>query len=97
MIKYIEFSKQLIIQRRIEVCKQMQLGRSTFYKRIQEGLFPPPFSLGERAVGFFAHETNAMIRAMAAGKSNDELKTLVKILLEYRKNPSLNLHELEVK
>lgn len=74
MINFINFSEQLIIQRRVEVCEQLKVGRSTFHNRINEGLFPPSFSLGGRAAGYFAYETNAMIRAMAAGKSNDELK-----------------------
>lgn len=97
MINFINFPEQLIIQRRAEVCEQLKVGRSTFHNRINVGLFPPSFSLGGRAAGYFAYETNAMIRAMAAGKSNDELKNLVNILIEYRKTPRINLQKVEVK
>jgi prophage regulatory protein len=88
MNKYINFSEQLLIQRRKEACVQMGIGRSTIYNFINEGVFPPPFSIGDRSVGFFAHETNAILRAMAAGKSKKEIKELVSCLIEYRQNPN---------
>jgi len=34
------------------------LSRSTIYLRIEEGSFPPPVSLGDRAVGWIEAEVN---------------------------------------
>ena len=35
---------------------QVGLGRSTIYKRVREGTFPPPVNLGDRAVGWIQAE-----------------------------------------
>ena len=56
------------------------LSRSTTYVHIAQGLWPKPVSLGARAVGFPADECEAVIAARIAGKSNDEIRALVKKL-----------------
>lgn len=56
------------------------LSRSTTYLRIAQGLWPRPVSLGARAVGFPADECEAINAARIAGKSNDEIRALVKKL-----------------
>jgi prophage regulatory protein len=60
------------------------LSKSTLRRRIQEGLFVPPCSLGERAFAFLELEVNTILNAMAAEKSTDEIKELVKNLVEQR-------------
>jgi prophage regulatory protein len=60
------------------------LSKSTLRRRIQEGLFVPPCSLGERAIAYIENEIQAVLAAMAAGKSKDELRALVSHLVEQR-------------
>ena len=79
-------TNNLKFERKSETLKRYALSSSTFYVRIKEGLIPPPVSLGERAVGFPEHETNAVLSAMIAGKSKDEIKALVALLVDQRKN-----------
>ncbi|MEH6473612.1 MAG: AlpA family phage regulatory protein [Halopseudomonas sp.] len=75
---------QLKIQRKPETLSRYGLARSTFHTRINEGLIPPPISLGERAVGFAAHETDQVLAFMMAGKSKEQIRTLVAHLIEQR-------------
>lgn len=60
-------------------------SRSTIYLRIEQGLFTKPVSLGARAVGWPAGEVAALNAARIAGKSEDEIRALVKRLEEARK------------
>jgi len=67
------------------VCKASGKSRSTLYLRVKDGLFPPPVSIGARAVGWPAEEIDAINRAHIAGKSDDEIRKLVASLLVARK------------
>ncbi|MFT6919825.1 MAG: prophage regulatory protein [Cognaticolwellia sp.] len=78
-------SRQLIINRKPEVLKRLGLAKSTLHDRINQHLLPPPIALGARAVGFLQHEIDAVLAAMAAGKNNDEIKSLVLALVAQRK------------
>ena len=60
------------------------LSKSTLRRRIQEGLFVPPCSLWDRAVAYLESEVNTVLSAMAAEKSTDEIKILVKSLVAQR-------------
>lgn len=60
------------------------LARSTVYQRVCEGLFTKPIRLGGRAVGWPANEIDAINAARIAGKTDDEVRTLV-IDLESRR------------
>lgn len=55
----------------------MGIGRSTIYLRISQSLITSPVSLGAHSVGWPLHEIDAIIAARVAGKSDDEIKTLV--------------------
>lgn len=61
------------------------LSRSTVYLRISQGLWSKPVSLGGRAVGWPANEVSALNAARIAGKSDDEIRDLVKQLETARK------------
>jgi len=61
------------------------LARSTIYLRIAQGLFPRPISLGARAVGWPAHEVEALNTARIAGKPDQEIQELVRKLETARK------------
>jgi prophage regulatory protein len=68
------------ILRRKQVQAATGYSRSTIYLRISQGLFVHPVSLGARAVGFPADEVAALNAARIAGKSDQEIKALVKKL-----------------
>jgi prophage regulatory protein len=61
------------------------LSRSTVYLRIAHGVFPHPVSLGGRAVGWPAHEVEALNAARIAGKPDTEIRNLVTKLEAARK------------
>jgi len=68
----------LKIQRQPEVLDQYGFKKSTLYSRIKEGLIPEPISLGGlRAVGWIKHETQAVLAAMCAGYTTEQIKQLV--------------------
>ena len=62
------------------VTERSGLPPSTLYLRIQQGLWPRPVSLGDRAVGWPSNEVDAIVAARIAGRSNDEIRALVKRL-----------------
>lgn len=72
------------ILRRKQVQAATGYSRSTIYLRISQGLFVHPVSLGARAVGFPAAEVAALNAARIAGKSEEEIKVLVKNLEQAR-------------
>ena len=53
-----KYNTKLAILRLKEVQKRTGLSRSTIYLRIQEGTFPKPVKLGERAVGWPEYEVD---------------------------------------
>lgn len=58
--------------------------RSTLYLRIEDRTFTKPVQLGPRLVGWPASEVYAINRARIAGKSDDEIRTLVIALEQAR-------------
>lgn len=76
---------KLSIERKPEVLARTGLTRSTLHRKIKDGTFPPPINLGGRAIGFVSGETDAWISAMAAGKTEDEVKELVRSLIASRR------------
>lgn len=73
------------IVRRPEVLKLLQISRSNLYKKIEQGLWPKPISLGSRAVAWLSSENEQVLNAMIAGQSQKEIKQLVEILENSRK------------
>lgn len=56
---------------------QSGYSRSTIYLRMSQGLWTRPVSLGARAVAWPAGEVTALNAARIAGKSDDQIRTLV--------------------
>lgn len=50
------------ILRRGQVEREVGLKRSTIYQRMQEGTFPRPIRLGERAVGWRASDIELFLQ-----------------------------------
>ena len=72
------------LERKPAVLLRLGLASSTLYENIKQGLFPPGIQIGSRAVAWFEHETSLVITAMAAGKTSDEIKSLVSKLISMR-------------
>jgi len=83
----------LKINRITEVLGNTGFGKTTLYKRIDDGLFPPSISLTGRIVGWPEHEVDAVLSGIISGKSNQEIKELVKELVQLRSTKA-NLHSL---
>jgi prophage regulatory protein len=66
------------------VLEQNGGGHSSLYDAIAEGLWTPPVKRG-RASRWPRHETQALVAAHIAGASEEQLRALVRRLLEQRK------------
>ncbi len=60
-------------------------SRSAHYLDMKNGLFTKPVSIGSRAIGWPEHEVDALNAARIAGKSDDEIRSLVSRLERARK------------
>ena len=60
-------------------------SRSALYRDIEDGVFPKPVAIGARAVGWPANEVDAVVAARISGKSESEIRALVKTLEAARK------------
>jgi len=67
------------------VMQMTGLGKTSIYARIADGLFPKSIPVGSRAVVWPIVEVEAINRAYIAGKTNDEVKALVRKLEAKRK------------
>ncbi len=63
--------------RRTEVERYCQIGRSTIYRLMREGLFPVPIRIGPRAVRWPEHELTAWLaqRPRATGEGGSSADT----------------------
>ena len=68
------------IHRLRTVIENSGLPRSTLYFRMKQGLWPKPISLGGRAVGWPSSEVDTLNAARIAGKTDEEIRTLVQKL-----------------
>lgn len=64
---------------------QSGYSRSTIYLRIAQGLWTKPVSLGSRAVGWPAHEIDALNVARISGNTDAQIRELVESLHAKRK------------
>jgi len=78
-------SNQPKIIRKPHVIALTGFSKSTLYNRIQDKSFPPPISLGSRAVGFVQAECYAVLNAMIAEQTPEQIKQLVIDLIKQRK------------
>lgn len=68
-----------------EVLRERGRSRSAHYLDIKQGLFTPPVAIGLRAIGWPAAEVAVLNAARIAGKTDDEIRALVKDLQAARK------------
>lgn len=69
--------RQTTILRLPAVKAETGYSRSTHYLRIAQGLFTKQVRLGPKCVGWPAHEVVALNAARIAGKTDEEIRTLV--------------------
>ncbi|WP_413699255.1 helix-turn-helix transcriptional regulator [Psychromonas sp. KJ10-10] len=81
-----EAIQKIQIIRAKEVHQILSIGRSSLYKRIEDGLLPPSVNLGGRAVGFVESEIQLVLKALVAGKKQNEIKQLVVDLVNQRQS-----------
>lgn len=88
-------SSSRFLRRLSSVLEQTGDGRSTFYKKIAEGLFTPGVSLGGgRSVAWPDDEIDTIVNARIAGMNNDEIKDIVRRLLEKRKEMASSMDSM---
>ena len=73
------------IKRLPDVLNARGRGRSAHYGDIERGLFTKPVTIGPHAVGWPASELATLNQARIAGKTDDEIRALVKQLEAQRK------------
>lgn len=82
----------IFILREPDALKTTGMPRSTFRDQLRAGFYTSPVKLGRRAVGWPAHEIDAVLRARVSGQSDDQVRKLVQDLEAQRKclaNPVL--------
>tara|TARA_R110001583_G_scaffold192360_1_gene358761 strand:- start:414 stop:692 length:279 start_codon:yes stop_codon:yes gene_type:complete len=83
--------QSLKIVRKPEIKLITGLSTTSQFEHIREGLLPRYINLGSRSVGLFEHECQTILAARAAGKSDDDLKLIVKALIKQREQSANNL------
>lgn len=61
-------------------------SHTSIYTSIKRGLFPEKIALGQRSSGWPLNEVEAVVSARVAGLPDDDIKELVAILHEQRKD-----------
>lgn len=74
-----------------DLIRNERVSRSTIFARVKSGMLPPPVSLGDRALGWPAHELATLRRARAAGMDEDTLRALVRRIVEARAEEALRI------
>lgn len=75
---------RLKFYRTAEARGQFGKNHSGWYDWINQGLMIPGVALGARARGYPEHELNAIAAARLAGKSEDQIRALVRDLIAAR-------------
>ena len=60
-----------------QVLELLCTSRSTVYKQVNNGTFPKPISMGDRAVAWVTSEVNKVINARIKGFTDKQLQQLV--------------------
>lgn len=70
------------------VCGMIDEPQQSFLYKVRKGLFTKQVKLGARSAAWPAHEIESVLRARMAGKTDDQIRQLVKALEEQRKLPN---------
>lgn len=72
------------IMRAKDVMKATGLSKVTIWRMVRKGLFTQPVRLGERISGWPVDEIEKLNKAFIAGQQKNEIRILVKQLMEHR-------------
>lgn len=70
------------------------VGNTTFYEQQKGGLITSGVKLGAHSVAWPKHEIQAIAAYRIAGRSDDEIRALVKQLIEHRKKLPANVQAM---
>ena len=76
----------LTLLRTPDVLTAFGMKRPTLYEHMAKGLFPRPVKLGSRFAAWPKHECDAVLSARIAGKTDDEIRSLVVELTDARRS-----------
>ncbi len=79
--------------RKKDLLNQLSYSNSTLYRRIKEGLFPPPVNISKNVSAWVKDEVDAVVELLSAGASTVELAELVHELLESRHIRGEQIHD----
>lgn len=71
-------------KRKPDCLSQFGVKNSTWHEWIKQGVMVPGVALGARARGYLESELDAIAAARIAGKSEDEIRALVRDLIAAR-------------
>jgi len=77
-------TEDLILDRLPDVLEQRGDGRSSLYNDVQRGTWTPPVRAG-RASTWPRHESQTLIAARMASATDEQLRAIVRALLEQRR------------
>jgi prophage regulatory protein len=77
---------EAILVRLSDALKMCGLKRSTYYKQVEEGLWPKPVRLGLRASAWPVRELEIICKHRIAGAEDGEIRRIVSKLSEERKH-----------
>lgn len=74
----------ITLQRKPSVLKSFGISKSSLHNKINDGLITFPISIGGRSVAWPSNEIETLVRAQIAGKTPEEIRLIVKVLIEKR-------------
>lgn len=72
-----------------DVQQKTGLKHSRIYDGVADETFPPPVRLSSRCSRWVEHEVDAVVHAMIAAATPDQLRAIVRALMEKRKTVAL--------
>lgn len=76
--------KPITFLRDSDVAQRDGQSRTTRWRQVRCGLYPPPVRVANRAKRYIEHEIDARNQALAAGATDDELRALIAELVAAR-------------
>ena len=86
-----QFSSSLspVLLKRPTVSGASLLSKTALYEAIKQGTFPPPVKLAKRCVAWPKQEVDKWLFAKCAGYSDQQMRDLIKSMLDSRTSQSL--------
>lgn len=72
-------------QRAAQLLSRYSIGSTSLYRRVEEGLLPPPVRIGPNTSAWPQHELDVIDRARLAGADDAKIRGLVQQLVIARK------------